>query len=212
MNKISKNIMLVLSVLSYIGIIMIYPKLPEQIPVHWNLQWEINGWGDKKIILLLGLLPIFILIINGFIKRHDTNNNKKNIKVNNILKCGISMLLIIFNWVSIIIASGSDINMKFILPAFIGVFFILLGNYMPVLKSNFMIGIRNPWTLSNESVWRRTHKAGGYVFIVIGLFMVIMSFMQTEVINKIVFTLLLIGIIVINIYSYLIYQKVMKSQ
>jgi uncharacterized membrane protein len=212
MNKISKNIVWVLSVLSYIGIIIYYPKLPEQIPTHWNLRWEINGWSDKKLILLLGLLPIIVLLINDFTNVNPKRaNNKKNIKVNNILKSGSSLLLIILNWVSIIIATGSDIKVKFILPAVIGIFFIILGNYMPVLKSNYLIGIRNPWTLSDELVWRKTHKAGGYIFIIIGLLMVIMSFLQTDIINKIGFTALIAGIIGINIYSYLIYQKIKKN-
>lgn len=209
MNKISKNIMWVLSVLSYIGIVICYPKLPEQIPTHWNLQWEINTWSDKKLILLLGLLPIIVLIIN--FTKNNGDNNKKNIKVNNILQSVISMLLIILNWVTIVISLGSDIKMKFLLPAVIGIFFIILGNYMPALKTNYFMGIRNPWTLEDEIVWRKTHKAGGYLFILIGLLMVIMSLMQADIINKIVFTSLIAVIIGINIYSYLLYHKIKKN-
>ncbi|QHQ62626.1 DUF1648 domain-containing protein [Anaerocolumna sedimenticola] len=209
MNKIRKDIIWILSILSYIGCIIIYPSLPKEIPIHWNVAWEIDNWADKKYIFLIGLFPFIILLIfDDYIRfKHNIGNNKKQIKVKNILKSITALLMILLNWITVAAAFELDVNIKLLIPFVIGSIFIFIGNYMPALKSNYFMGIRNPWTLSNDMVWRKTHKAGGYMFIVIGFLMVLMGFLQRNMINIAVFAVLMISIIGINLYSYLIYRK-----
>ncbi len=212
MGKISKNIMWILSVLSYAGIIICYPRLPEQIPTYWNLGYEIDGWSNKKIILFLGLLPVIILILcDERLKINNRMNNKKYTKVYGIIKYAAALLLIAFCWISVIIVFVPYVKMEFILRAVLGIFFILLGNYMPALKSNYFIGIRNRWTMSDAYVWRRTHKMGGYLFILFGLLMAVMAFFQSAAVNRVVFELLIIGILGVNMYSYIIYRKIKSN-
>lgn len=209
MKKISKNMIWLLAIVSSIGTLFSYPKLPEQIPVHWNLRFEVDGWGKKGSIIGLGLLPLLILICFELFAKFSTRkiSNEKHIKVYRILEIATVVLMIGLNWTSIIIALGYNINIGVILPVVMGIFFILLGNYMPALKGNHFIGIRNPWTLNDEYVWRKTHKAGGYLFIIIGVFMIVMGFLKSDYINKIVFIIMLSGIVAINVYSYYIYRK-----
>ncbi len=210
MNKIIKIVLWMLSVLSYIGIILCYPRLPEKIPTHWNFRWEIDGWSDKKIILILGLLPLIILFsyAHFFKSKNKFENNTKLAKVYNLLKVVLAIFFIILDWITIATAFGYDIRMKALFPAVMGILFILLGNYMPVLKGNYFMGIRNRWTMSNDTVWRRVHKIGGYLFIVIGFLMMIMGFLQSDAVNLIIFDLLIIGIVGLNVYSYIFYRKI----
>ena len=213
MNKIRKYFMWIISVLSYIGCIILYPSLPKQIPIHWNAAWEIDNLADKKYIFLLGLLPIIILLIfDDYIRfKHNMGNNKKQVKVKNILKSIIAFFMIVLNWITIAAAFKIDIKMNLILPVVMGIVFIFIGNYMPALKNNFFMGIRNPWTLANDTVWRKTHKIGGYMFILMGFLMVVMGFLRKSVINVAVFVVLMIGIVGINFYSYLIYRNIKRK-
>ena len=48
---------------SFIGQLIIYPRLPEQVPVHWNANNEIDGWAGKGSALLMGLLPLLMLLL-----------------------------------------------------------------------------------------------------------------------------------------------------
>ena len=208
MSKINNKIMWILSILSYTGILICYPGLPERIPIHWNIRWEIDNWGSKNHFLFTGLLPVVILItFDSIMKYRHGKINSKHFKVYQLLKAAVILLLILLNWMTVVIALGVPIKANVILPVFLGIFFIVLGNYMPVLKSNYFMGIRNPWTLSDEFVWRKTHKAGGFLFILLGLLMFLMSFIQNVGINMIILALLLISAAGINIYSYLIYRK-----
>jgi uncharacterized membrane protein len=47
--------------------------------------------------------------------------------------------------------------------------FILLGNVMTRIRPNWFIGIRTPWTLSSDNVWRKTHRFGGVAFVFAGV-------------------------------------------
>lgn len=213
MDKVNKKIMWILSALSYAGILISYPGLPEKIPLHWNSRFEIDNWGSKSHILLLGLLPFLILITADSLTRYNKNKvvNPKHVKVYRILKYAVVLFLILLNWVTVITAQGYGIGIRIIFPVLLGSFFIISGNYMPALKSNYFIGIRNPWTLSNELVWRKTHKAGGYLFIFMGLIMISLSFIKTVNYGKLIFLLIIIAILGINLYSYLIFRKRIKE-
>lgn len=213
MSKANKNIMWILSVISYIGVLICYPRLPEQIPLQWNIRWEINSWGNKNHILLLGLIPFLLLLTFDRMSKYNRNGKvgHKHIKVYQILKSSVIILIILLNWVTIMIGMGYDIKLKFILPVLLGIFFIFFGNYMPALKSNYFMGIRNPWTLLDEFVWRKTHKVGGYLFIAIGIFMILMSFIKNNSIHILIFAFIIAGIVVINLYSYLLYRKERKK-
>jgi hypothetical protein len=46
---------------------------------------------------------------------------------------------------------------------------IALGNIMPKLPRNGLVGIRTPWTLDDPAVWERTHRLGGYLVTAAGL-------------------------------------------
>ena len=58
----------------------------------------------------------------------------------------------------------------------VGVLLIVFGNYFKVIQPNYFIGIRTPWTLENQQVWKATHAfagklwlAAGFIFILGGL-------------------------------------------
>jgi uncharacterized membrane protein len=66
-------------------------------------------------------------------------------------------------------ALGWPVDMARAIPVLVGLLFVTLGNYLPRLRSNWWMGIRTPWTLSNERVWRETHRLGGIAFVLGGL-------------------------------------------
>ncbi len=44
-----------------------------------------------------------------------------------------------------------------------------MGNSLGRVRHNYFVGIRTPWTLANEEVWRRTHRFAAPIFVVDGL-------------------------------------------
>lgn len=208
MNRISKGIMYIVSILNLIGVCFVYPDLPEQIPIRWDVNWNISDWADKYVIFILGAIPILLLILFSLLPKIDPKgkNYEKHKKAYFIMIMVIELFLIIMVWITIAASLNIKMNMKLILPSLFGILFIILGNYLPIIKSNYFFGIRNPWTLSNETVWRKTHRIGGYVFAIMGVIMFILAILNRNG-GKISFVVLIIGILAINIYSFLIYRK-----
>ena len=106
---------------------------------------------------------------------------------------------------------GYPIDVSVIVPASVGILFIIIGNYLGKIKSNWFMGIRTPWTLSNEEVWSKTNRLGGKLFIVGGLLLIL-----GLILPKTAFwVLFIIAMIIITvtpvIYSYLLYRKIEKK-
>lgn len=87
-----------------------------------------------------------------------------------------------------------------------------LGNYFKVIKQNYFLGIKTPWTLESEEVWKLTHILAGKLWIVGGLLIVIFSLVIPEDINFYLFITITAMITIVPIvYSYLIFKKLKKS-
>lgn len=208
MSKRTYIILWVATLLSYIGILAVYKKLPQTVPVHWDSNWEVNGYADKKFMFLIGALPA---ILNGlFYILKDIDPKRKNYdpRTYGIIRGSIVVLSMFFTWVTVVSALELDLNFKLFLPAGLGIVLIITGNYFPKIKNNFFVGIKNPWTLSDDGVWRKTHKVGGYYFMVLGILMLPMGIIKEDIYSKGVFGLMLAGIVAINVYSYVLYRRV----
>ena len=93
----------------------------------------------------------------------------------------------------------------------IGVLYIILGNYLKTIKPNYFIGIRTPWTLQNETVWKQTHKLAGVLWFIGGLIVVSSSLILEKQSNSTLF-LVITGIISVIpiVYSYILFKKLKK--
>ncbi len=84
--------------------------------------------------------------------------------------------------------------------------FIVLGNYLGKVRKNFFIGIRTPWTLASDEVWNRTHRLGGWIFVLIGFFMFLNAFIRFSE-GWLIGSIVVVALIPI-VYSYVLYRKV----
>nr|MBO2469982.1 hypothetical protein [Bacillota bacterium] len=89
----------------------------------------------------------------------------------------ILTLLLVIHAMVVANGAGWSVDVSVVLPLLIGLLFLFLGNEMPRFRQNFFLGIRTPWTLSDEEVWRQTHRVGGRVFVVGGALMMAASFL-----------------------------------
>ena len=83
-----------------------------------------------------------------------------------------------------------------------------LGNYFKTIKPNYFIGIRTPWTLENEEVWKKTHLFGGKLWFIGGLLIFILSLIIPD--NYSFYVLITVTVIISIlpiIYSYLEFKK-----
>ena len=83
---------------------------------------------------------------------------------------------------------------------------VIAGVLTENAKRNWTIGIRTPWTLSNETVWNKTHKIGGKLFKIVAIISLSGLFLQKYAIFLIIVPVISVAIYTI-IYSYVEYRK-----
>ena len=77
------------------------------------------------------------------------------------------------SWAAAAIGMGISLSIDRIICFLLGAVFLITGNYMPRIQSNFTFGIRTPWTIENETVWKKTHRLGGFGFCLGGILFLI---------------------------------------
>ena len=189
--------------------ILAYPGLPDQIPSHWNSAGEVDGYLPKFWgVLVIPLVMIAFTALFALIPRIDplrANYQKFQMYYEGfILVFAVFLLLIqlqILLW-----GLGYPISPNLLLPLIMGALFIYLGFLIEHAEPNWFVGIRTPWTMSSERVWKKTHTLGGTLFKIAGILT-----MVGVVFGKYSLWFVLVPILVVSIslviYSYLAFRK-----
>lgn len=144
----------------------VYSKLPERLPIHWRLDGEVNRYGSRaEGAFLLPAMMIVVWLLLRFLPRIDPRraNYAKFSDTYDLLVNSLVTLFAVMHVALLGTALGWPISMERLAPALVGLQFLVLGNVLPRARPNWWFGIRTPWTLSNDRVWMRTHRVGGYL-------------------------------------------------
>lgn len=209
--SIKKELPLVTIVLlPFIYLAYIWNSLPAQVPMQYDWNGEISRYGSKsELILIPILLPVLTYLLFTIVPKIDPKhklgsmgNKLQSLKFVLTTFMSILALYIIYS------AANQSLENPNLLVLMLGVLYLILGNYFKTIKANYFIGIRTPWTLENETVWKETHKLGGKMWFVGGILIVLCSLILDEKLNMALF-LIITGIITVVpvTYSYLIFKK-----
>lgn len=194
---------------AFIGLIL-WNRLPEQLPTHWNFAGEVDGWSSKAFgVFFIPLLMTAIQIFTAVMMCIDPKNTvkKQNIpdKLFSIILWILPVVSIVISAVMYLAALDIPINITLVMGLLLGMLFIIMGNYMPKCRQNYTLGIRLPWTLDNEENWHKTHRLAGKVFVLCGIFLLISSFLN---LFKIALGVALFSTLLIPTgYSYFLFTK-----
>lgn len=207
--------LIVIVLLPFIYLAYIWNQLPEKVPMHWNVKGEIDRYGDKtELVLIPLLLPLLIYVIFSFAPKIDPKNKLKNMgnKLSSLKVLATTLMSVLALFIIYTAKNESFTNPNY-LVLLIGVLYITLGNYFKTIKANYFIGIRTPWTLESDWIWKETHKLGGKIWFVGGIIVVLCSLILEKQPNFTIF-LIITGIISIVpiIYSYILFRKEKNSE
>jgi uncharacterized membrane protein len=143
---------------------------PERVPVHFGLSGETDRIGGKfEGLLLLPLVALAAYLLMRFGPRIDPGraNYERFWATYTIIRTVVIAFLAAMYLVMIrsIQAGASDTST---IAMMMGALFMMLGAFMGKIRPNWFVGIRTPWTLSSRISWTRTHRLGGWLFLVVG--------------------------------------------
>jgi len=153
-----------------------YPRLPETVPSHWNLQGQVNGWQPRGRAAFL--MPIVLLVLWGVMRGLPAIDPRRAnyVKFQPTYDFVVNAVLTVLALIHLAVigaALGAPISIHRLVPIAFGVMLIAIGNQLPRARPNWWFGIRTPWTLSNDRVWERTHRVGGYLMTASGAAIII---------------------------------------
>jgi uncharacterized membrane protein len=157
-----------------------YRHFPAKVVTHWDLAGRPNGWsGPAFAAFFFPLLLVIIYFLLLFIPLIDPKKERyaEFAKTYNIFRNLIILMLAVIYFIASLKNLGYGFDIKTWVAAIVGLLFIILGNYLGKIKPNWFVGIRTPWTLSSETVWNKTHRFGGKVFVVCGFLLILTGFL-----------------------------------
>ena len=195
----------------------IYAELPDKVATHFDLHGQANDWSSRRelliVVLVLSAFSLGAALLIRFLPRVDP---KRKASSGSILgKISYAMVFLLSALMLLMIQSGLKGRMAVngrLLNAFIALFMAFLGNQMNSLKPNYFVGIRTPWTLENDAVWKKTHQMAGKLWLGGGLLIAILCLVLSDKAALEIFLggLLLLGLIP-AVYSYLLYRQIQKQ-
>ena len=180
MNKISKArlIMWVLALAPAIIVAVLYNSLPDMIPMHWNARGEVR-YDPKMHIWIMAMASPAIAALFMLLPKIDPRKENYEKFREYYDRFALFIMLFMLGVLGLILSESFNpgrLRVDNVVLAVCGLLFMFLGNMMPKLKSNFFIGIRTPWTISNADVWHKTHRLAGFLWFFGGLLVLASSF------------------------------------
>jgi uncharacterized membrane protein len=209
--KITREIaFMLLHTLPFIYLFLVYNNLPDIVPTHFNLEGIADGFSQKStliwILLALNILGYLLFLVIPKIdpKKFATTHEKIYTRI----RIGISILLVSLSGLIVYMANGDTQKGILVLAVIFAGLSIFLGNYLQAVKPNYFIGIRTPWTLNSETVWRKSHLVTGRIMFYAGvLSLLFLFFIPAKYAPFPPVIALVVSSLICIIYSFILYKN-----
>ncbi len=196
---------------SWALVVWFWPQLPDPMPTHWGADGQPNGWMPRTWGAIAAPLAATLAYLSMTVSPYldpRSRNWAAFADIYPVLKTGVCALMLFVTYLALSAAASPDPT----LPANrvligVGLLFVVMGNYLPKVRSNFFVGIRTPWTLSSDEVWVRTHRFAGKAMVVLGLVFVLATWLPTSWVAGVVLGASFGLLALTTGYSYWLYRR-----
>ena len=195
----------IITLLPIVAGLLLWNKLPEKLPTHWNAEGVVDGWSSKPFAIFG--LPGIMLAAQWLCALGTGADPKKANHPEKVLHLVLWIIPVLNNVLLAItyaVALGKQVRIDVILPVLIGLIFTVIGNYMPKCKQNYTIGIKIPWTLNSEENWNKTHRFAGILWVICGIVIMLTGFFGGI---WIFFGIALLMVLAPMLYSYILHRR-----
>ncbi len=189
---------------------LFYGELPDRMASHWGIDGTADGYMDKPwgTFLLPSLMVVLSALLFAVPRMDPRKANLEGwrgyydafIVLFTAFFLYLHVLVLIYNlgWM---IDVGS-----WLMPSFAVLWFyigILLGH----ARKNWFVGIRTPWTLTDEDNWTATHRLATATFKSAGILLLLGVFLPSAVLWYAALPILLASALIPVVYSYVLYRR-----
>lgn len=199
-------LMWIVSLLPFVLVAIAWPYLPERIPGHWGVNGQIDRYDAPATLWLMCAIGPLLSLGIQFLPRLDPKreNYEKFQPYYDFFGPLVPLLLLLC--IAVTLSESlwpGRINVARAIGLMVGVLFLIIGNIMGKVKTNWFMGFRTPWALSDPDVWNKTQRLGGWTFFLSGLSALVLSLLAPEEIFFVVFfAILIVGLVLTYVMSW----------
>ena len=187
-----------------------FPQLPPRVATHWNLQGTPDGFSGRGwAIAIVPIMLVIMTVIFNVLPKVDPRreNYQKFLSSYWLIANAVIVFLLVAHGMILAAGMGMSIKIDRLMPLGVGLLFVFLGNYLTRVEPNWFVGIRTPWTLSSDTVWRKTHRTGGLLMVLGGVVLAISAFLpRPAFLALFVVTIVVVGVIPM-VQSYVLWKR-----
>lgn len=211
MKRWNKKHFIISTIVIFLPIIagfLMYNRLPDRLITHWGAGGEADGTMGKLAAItsipgIIFAMHLFCLFMVHLDPKVDAQSEKALL----VAYWAMPLTSLFAGLMVLGSAMGSTFQPMNWLNLFFGILFIITGNYLPKCRQNGTIGIRLPWTLNDAENWHKTHRLGGYTFLIGGLILLLSSFLDANLQLPLMLVVLLSLCLLTTIYSYKLHKE-----
>jgi uncharacterized membrane protein len=151
--------------------------LPDApIATHFGIDGQADGYMPRDVALAFGpaLMLVFGLLLWVLPALSPKGASlKRSQSAFDAAQLAIIAFLAVVHVVVVLKALGVQVDILSTLSLSVGFLFLIIGNVLPKTRFNYFMGIRTPWTLSDEHVWDKTHRLAGPLFMLAGVVVIL---------------------------------------
>lgn len=194
----------------WIFALAVYGRLPAMVPTHWNLWGEVDGWSPKSWgAFVTPFIATVMLALPWLMRRIDPRraNVERSVDDVRLIRNLIVLFMALVEGATLGAALGWPVDVTAVAMGGVGLMLAGIGNYLPRMRSNWWIGIRTPWTLSSERVWRDTHRLGGRLMVACGLVMAAAALLPSPARGYVAVAAIAVMALVPAVYSFVAWRR-----
>jgi uncharacterized membrane protein len=135
-----------------------------QVAVRFNAQGEADGFMPKtRALAIAPIIGLVVITLLAFAPRFLGGQRE-------LARAGGAFGFVLIGAAAMFLVGEAAVAAHALNPAFdvlrwlfvaIGILLVVVGAVLGRVPPNHLVGVRTPWTLADERVWRRTHYLTG---------------------------------------------------
>jgi uncharacterized membrane protein len=212
----SKYINLKIWIIPIVGLIIAAISvsfLPDQIPLHWGMNGEVNQMGSRYFVFLIPVISMAVLLFANIVPVIDPQKESygKFGREYNLIHMLVLLFLLIMEIYVILSSLGVQLSMPVFVSLGLGALLTAVGNYLPKIPQNYLSGIKTVWGYSSEEAWNKIHRLAGKLWFFCGLLLIASAFIPAGISPYLHLAILAVIVLTPRIYGMAIARKYRKQ-
>ena len=207
----NKKLLVITSLLTLLPIpvgLLLWNHFPETMAIHFGITGQADGFASIPFAVFV---PPLCLLVGHWIcclaTALDKGNKNRNQKMQAIVLWIIPVLSNLSCCGIYALALGWEFSPIAWTMIPMGLFFAIIGNYMPKTRTNSTIGIKIYWTYTSEENWNATHRFAGKIWVIGGIIIAFCALLPYLWAVGVMFAAIAVLVVLPMVYSWRYYKK-----